>query len=83
MSENNGWIKCSDKLPELGMLVLFFEEENEYIGIGLVGRIESEPVSDDWYAGSYKYLVLLTPSDEKEILGTAVYWQPLPQPPID
>ena len=76
----NPWIKCNDKSPKVGQKIIFFNDECGDIDIGTVQVIEIEPTSDDAFAPNFKYAVV---NRDGEYIGTATYWQPLPQPPKD
>ena len=96
MSENNGWIKCSERLPDpkdmddgldLKDLVLIFFREYD---------CDSHIRGDEWRVGIGWYVKEYQPINEYENgyvcywenydidIGTAMivsHWQPLPQPP--
>lgn len=76
MSNNNGWIKCSDRLPEIiggfdllnrSKVVLVYgkcyEEDKPYIFAGQI-------LGDRWYHAD-------------GVCDQITHWQPLPEPPQD
>ena len=77
----NPWIKCSDRSPKIDQMIIFFNEEWEEIDVGIVQRIESQPDSDDAFARSFKYVVIVNRCGE--YIGVATHWMPLPEPPKD
>ena len=62
---NNGWIPCSDQLPEDGMSVLV-QDFDEYYEIGICEKRNGVIgiTSGDWWTSANNYIA----------------WQPLPQP---
>ena len=78
MSENNGWIKCSERLPELYNTVFYGITSKEVLLYGI-------PYND----GEERMRVFIGymvdgNEFETEIDGpcdVVTHWQPLPQPP--
>lgn len=66
MDELNGWVKCSDRLPETLLQVLVYE----YLKPMQICHIENTTLGPFWY-DAYEY-----PSD-----GEFTHWKPLPDPP--
>lgn len=67
MSENNGWIKCADRLPNKCTQVLLYVDDYKYPHI-TIGRLNTN--------GDVGHCDDFLPDD-------VTHWQPLPQPPID
>ena len=71
MSENNGWIKCSENLPDDGQLVIAFmpaqEDEDPGYWMMFIGTFEDEYWED---TGGETYNLM-----------HVTHWLPLPQPP--
>lgn len=64
------WIKCSDRLPEIGYIVLYFSSDLK-LGIG-AGYLESD--------GSWNQDVSI---ESRSIeIHDVTHWQLLPDPPI-
>ncbi|MFC2544716.1 MAG: DUF551 domain-containing protein [Aggregatibacter sp.] len=65
MSEKNGWIKCSERLPDKCTAVLLYVDDYEYphITIGMLNTDGNFGHCDDFL------------SDD------VTHWHPLPQPP--
>lgn len=63
----DGWIKCSERLPEIDEVVLWYSSE-----VGrIVGLFEMDKDMDwQWVKDSYKEY-------------TPTHWRPLPLPPAD
>ena len=89
MSENNGWIKCEDRLPEpLQTDHEHRSEENKHISYYTEDGVY-------WFIGFGWYLYdqkedcqgnLIPYWESVENIGEEVeviYWQPLPQPPSE
>lgn len=45
MSENNGWIKCTESLPEPGIKCLVFDAETQCVSMNILMK------DDKWYVG--------------------------------
>jgi len=65
---NNGWIPCSERLPEKYGEYLCCDEYGEYI----IGYPTARVSSDDYYVET-----------EHEIMNNCIAWQPLPDPYIE
>ena len=61
---NNGWIACSDRLPEDGETVLVQDFEEYYEILNCETKYGVKGFSDGWWTSANNYLA----------------WQPLPQP---
>lgn len=76
VTPDNGWIKCSERLPDFGKYVLVFYKygDMEYVEIGKLDAIrgyqssEGTKTSTDW-------------SDKEHNNLEPTHWQPLPEPP--
>lgn len=67
MSENNGWIKCEDRLPSECDTVLLYVNDDEYPYI-VTGWLYTDR---EFYDG------------QNCLSDYVTHWQPLPKPPID
>lgn len=65
MSENNGWIKCEDRLPNECDTVLLYVNDDEYPYI-VTGWLDTDREFSDGKNCLSDYVT---------------HWQPLPQPP--
>lgn len=87
MSENNGWIKCSERLPEPfdtseelrnsnNRHLIYYTEDGAYWFVGFGWYLLDEKVDEE--GGLIPYWEL----DELGMIEIEVsHWQPLPQPP--
>ena len=76
MSKNNGWIKCSDRLPEI---FVGFDLLNQSKVVLVYGKLEKEDkpcifggklLGDKWHSVDGECYQI-------------THWQPLPEPPQD
>ena len=66
---NNGWIPCSERLPENGNYILSFEN----FSVPMVGRYEEDETGGAFYIGDEDETCI-----SQDLFVNA--WQPLPEP---
>ena len=66
-----GWIKCSERMPEIGVKVLCFPKGDEPIHATFGGNYWRQDVS---WCVSNDFI-------DNTIVTDVTHWQPLPEPP--